>query len=393
MRSFTVEERRARLARRHFLSSGGQQDLIEITGALIGWHASDPATPYLSLRSRIDDFRTVDLDHALYEKRSAVKHLAMRRTLWLVDTQHLPLLQAAASDRVADNELRRLLVDVQNAGIASDAQRWFDSARSAVLDYLRTHSSASSTELRQGLPALSGTYNPAPGKAYSRETPLAPRVLTVLAARGEIVRGANDGGWTTSRPRWALPEGWPHPHTEAWDHQTATVELVRRWLRAFGPASVEDVRWWFGSTLTATRRALAAVDAVDVDLHGIPGFALPDDLESEPASEPWSALLPGLDVTTMGWFRRDWYVGNHREQVFDRSGNAGPTAWWHGRVVGGWYQDADGRVQLQELEDVGRVARQALQRRAAELTEWLDGVHIRPRFPSPLSKAGLQLSG
>ncbi len=66
---------------------------------------------------------------------------------------------------------------------------------------------------------------------------------------------------------------------------------------------------------------------------------------------------------------------------------AGPTAWWNGRIVGGWGQDADGRVEVRLLEDVGRDGKRALKRRADELTEWLDGVRVSPRFPSPLSKA------
>jgi hypothetical protein len=73
--------------------------------------------------------------------------------------------------------------------------------------------------------------------------------------------------------------------------------------------------------------------------------------------------------------------------VFDRNGNAGPTAWWDGRIVGGWHQDGDARVHLQLLEDPGPGGRNALEERAAELTEWLDGVQVKPRFPSPLSKA------
>jgi Winged helix DNA-binding domain len=123
-------------------------------------------------------------------------------------------------------------------------------------------------------------------------------------------------------------------------------------------------------------------------LDGSTGYALPDDLEPEPDLPPWCALLPGLDATTMGWFERDWYIGEHRGQVFDRNGNAGPTAWWNGRVVGGWYQDDAARVRLQLIEDPGRDGRRALRRRADELTRWLDGVRIRPRFPSPLSKSG-----
>ena len=107
-----------------------------------------------------------------------------------------------------------------------------------------------------------------------------------------------------------------------------------------GPATVTDIKWWFGNTLTWARHALRDVDAVEVDLDGTPGFALPDDLEVEAEPDPWGALLPGLDVTTMGWYDRDWYLGGHRSQVFDTNGNAGPTAWWNGRVVGGWTQDA-----------------------------------------------------
>jgi hypothetical protein len=162
--------------------------------------------------------------------------------------------------------------------------------------------------------------------------------------------------------------------------------VIRAWLRAFGPATVNDVKWWFGNTLTWARDGLRDVGAVEVDLHGTPGVALPDDLEPEPDVGPWCALLPCLDVTTMGWQDRDWYLGEHRGQVFDTNGNAGPTAWRDGRVVGGWRQDADGRVVLQPLENVGAKASKALARKADELTDWLGGVRINPRFPSPLSK-------
>jgi hypothetical protein len=56
--------------------------------------------------------------------------------------------------------------------------------------------------------------------------------------------------------------------------------------------------------------------------------------------------------------------------------------------VGGWTQNGDGRVELCLLDDIGRDARKSLTRQADALTEWLDGVRISPRFPSPLSRAG-----
>ena len=384
VRSFTADERRARLARRHFLG-GPAESIAGIAANLVGLHATDPATPYLTLWARMPDFVVADLDTELYERRALVKHLAMRRTLWMVRAEDLPLIQAAASERVADNERRRLVADVQKAGVADDGDEWLDRACAAVLRHLTEHGPASAKELRAALPELAGTYDPAPGKRWGGDTPLAPRVLTVLSVFGDIVRGPNDGPWTVSRPRWAAAAQWLTAAEPA-AAEPARAGLVRTWLRAFGPATVTDVKWWFGNTLTWARHALHDVDAVEVDLAGTPGFALPDDLEVEPAVDPWCALLPGLDVTTMGWYDRDWYLGGHRAQVFDTTGNGGPTAWWDGRIVGGWGQDADGKVELRLLEDVGCEAKRALTRRADGLTEWLGGVRVSPRFPSPLSK-------
>ncbi len=204
--------------------------------------------------------------------------------------------------------------------------------------------------------------------------------------RGEIVRGPNDSGWTNSRPRWALTSDWLGSPVPTAQPEHARAELVRTWLRTFGPATVTDIKWWFGNTLTWARHALRDIGAIEVDLEGSPGYVLPDDLDVEPDAEPWAALLPGLDVTTMGWFDRAWYLGDHRAQVFDTNGNGGPTAWWNGRIVGGWGQDADGRVQLHLLEEIGRDGTRALQQRADALTEWLAGSRANPRFPSPLSK-------
>ena len=71
------------------------------------------------------------------------------------------------------------------------------------------------------------------------------------------------------------------------------------------------------------------------------------------------------------------------KKIFDRNGNAGPTVWVDGRVVGAWRQDDTGRVELVLLEDVGRRAHRELTARAEGLTAWLDGVRVSPRFPSP----------
>ena len=145
MRSFTVEERRARLARRHFLTQSAGS-IERVVADLVALHATDPATPYLSLWARVAGFAVADTDAELYERRSLVKHLAMRRTLWTVRAMDLPLIQSCASDRVAENERRRLVADARKAGLTEDGDAWLDSACAAVLRHLGEHGAASAKE-------------------------------------------------------------------------------------------------------------------------------------------------------------------------------------------------------------------------------------------------------
>jgi len=174
----------------------------------------------------------------------------------------------------------------------------------------------------------------APGKAYGGSFPIAPRLLSTLAASGQIVRGSNEGAWNLSRPRWSLTEDWLGAPVQRSDSDAGYLALVERWLRTFGPGTEADLVWWLGATKGVVRRALGGLDAVEVALSDGVGYLLPDDLDDVPEPPPWAALLPVLDCTTMGWKQRGFYLGEDDvPHLFDTNGNAGTTAWWQGRVV------------------------------------------------------------
>jgi Winged helix DNA-binding domain len=388
MRTVDAEERRTRLARRHRLATRERAgDVVEAARSLVCLHGTDPATVYLSAWARVEAMTVADMDLALYRERSLVKHLAMRRTLFVFPRDTLGDAQAGASDRVAGAERRRLVRDVERAALHADGEAWLEEACRDVLAALSGGREARSAELRREIPLLEGSFAYGEGRSWGGKISIGPRVLTVLSAGGRVVRASNDGPWYTSRPRWASMEDWLGGELVAPAEAEGVAGLVERWLRAFGPGTAADLKWWLGSTVTAVRRALADIGAVEVDLGGQTGYLLPDDLEPPDPVEPWAALLPPLDPTTMGWYERDWYLGSHREQLFDTSGNAGPTIWWDGRIVGGWRQDEAGAVVLQMLEDVGADALRAIQNESGRLTEWLDGTRVLPRFPSPLFRA------
>jgi hypothetical protein len=169
------------------------------------------------------------------------------------------------------------------------------------------------------------------------------------------------------------------------DPHDARAELVRRWLRSYGPGTTADLRWWTGWTANNVARALERVGAVEVALDGgVAAWLLPDDLEPAPRATSAAALLPALDPTAMGWTGREWYLGQHGPHLFDRNGNVGPTVWWKGRIVGGWAQRPDGDVVFRTLEDIGAAGTKAVEREAARLTAWIGPARVKPRFRTPL---------
>ena len=384
--AFVVEtaQRRARLARRHGLAQP-LADVHEAVRALVALHGTDASGPYLATRARVPGFVPGDLHDELFGRRTLVRQLAMRRTLWVTDTALLPAVVSSPGARVAATERRRLVKELTLGGGFGDADAWLDQVTAQVVAVLADGTCRTATELRAAVPQACGTFTAAPGTAWSTVIPVMTRILTCLNASGVVVRGENRGSWTASRPSWTLPETWWGRPIDRLGEQEAHDELVARWLRAFGPGTERDVQWWLGSTLTAVRRSLATLGAVPVGLEGTTsvGWLLPDDLDPVEPVEPWVALLPGLDPTTMGWVERDWYLGDHTHEVVDSVGNAGPTIWVDGRVVGAWAATS-GTVELEILEDVGARARAAIDDETARLTAWLAGTKVAPSFPSPL---------
>ena len=259
-------------------------------------------------------------------------------------------------------------------------------AETATLAALERRGEATARELAEDVPALQKKVRVNVGKRYEADIGMSGRVLLLLALEGKVVRGRPQGTWISSQYRWAPMAGWLGRALPELPAAEAQAEVVLRWLSRFGPGTEADIRWWTGWTARTVRSALAAVQAVEVDLDGQTGFVLPDDLEPTPTPEPWVALLPSLDPTTMGWRARDWYLGGHKDALFDTNGNAGPTIWADGRIVGGWAMRADGEVVTKLLEDVGRDASLAVDAEAARVTRWLQAARVVPRFPTPLHK-------
>jgi Winged helix DNA-binding domain len=387
IRTVSVAERRARLAVRHHLAPGERAGtMAAAVDGVVALHGTDPASVYLSAWARTRDVDKAAIEQALYEERSLIRMLGMRRTVFVVPTELVPVIQSACTDQIAERLRRQLIQVVAAAGIAPDAATWLKDVGEGTVQVLTARGSATGAELAKDEPRLRTQIIAASDNPYGGAVNLTTRLLTVLSAEGLIVRGRPRGGWTSTQFTWSAAPQRPDLSAAA-----ARAELARRWLATFGPAPLSDLQWWTGWTAGQVRQAASSLDLTEVDLGGTPGVLLAGDEDTAAPAEPWAALLPALDPTAMGWRERAWYVGEHTAALFDRSGNIGPTAWWDGRIVGGWAQRRDGEIAVRLLEDVGAEAATAIAAEAERLAEWIGpGVRVTPRFRTPLER---ELSG
>ena len=346
-----------------------------VASSLVALHSTDPASVHLAVAARTlgGGAAVADVDRALHDDRTIVRVMGMRRTLWAVPAELVPVVAAASGRAIAADERRKLVTAVEEQGIAVNGHGFVADLEEQTLAALADRGEALTSELTRDVPALKGTVRYGGTSKWAADVGLSTRVMLLLTCDGRIVRTRPSGTWTSTRHRYAVAP----PSGEPMDTGEAQALLARRWLSAFGTASADvtgDLRWWAGWTVAATKRALAAAGEVPPAEPADPG--------------PWAALVPSLDPTTMGWKDRSWYLGDLGPQLFDRNGNAGPAIWWCGRVVGGWTQRSTGEVVTRLLVDVGRDGTAAVEAEAGRLQAWLDssGAVVKPRFPTPLHK-------
>ncbi|KOV56282.1 winged helix DNA-binding domain-containing protein [Streptomyces sp. MMG1121] len=389
----TASQRRARLVRRHLLAPSSRQATAEAAAeALIGLHATDPATVFLAAAARMHAPTPQAIDAALYGTPAGPRGggpvleriRCMRRTMFVVPRSLAPAIWSATT---AANTGRHR-TDAQT--VLGDALGWdehrYTAAEQAVLDALTDRGEATAAQLAAAIPDLREQITVFPGKPYQTRQRASSHVLAVLAAEGRIRRSRPAGSWTSAQFRWTSAQ--PLTRIAVADAKTS---LARHYLKAFGPVTVDDVKWWTGWSLTDTRKALAATGAQAVELDEGTGYFLPEDLDTTQAApagpEPAAALLPGLDPTAMGWRHRDWYLDpDHTKPLFDRNGNIGPTIWWNGRIIGAWAQHEDGHINRHLLADPGREARTAIETEIGRLTGFLGTTRVTPCYRTPLER-------
>ncbi len=333
------------LRRQHLAARAQDIDLVRTVEGIGGLHATGATVPYLSLWARCKGFAKKELQEALYDRRSLGKVLCMRNTLYILPKELLATAYQATRKR-----------------------------REALLNRWLRHHEITRQEYERSAALIKEVVGNAAKTAAEIKEELGDSSLKMLVDLmpndWQLIRGRPRGTWRSNLCEYGLFEAWfPDVNLESVTAEEARMKLVQHYLSHLGPATEEDIVWWTGLGKLEIRQVLAGIkQLMEIEIEGLgEGYLVLakhlTGLERRYHKERSMNLLPGLDPYVMGYKDRRRFLEPERyEQVFDRSGNALPTVWLDGRVIGVWlekrkrpmlevllFQEADKRV-LAELE-------------------------------------------
>jgi hypothetical protein len=385
--------------KQHLLPASRLADVVQVTRDIVALHATDATGPYLSLWARVPDFQRQALEDALYERRELARVHCMRMTVHAVPSDEVPFFFQAYVERHTRAELRGWEPLLVQAGMCQEgeAEALLKKLHNRVLDVLTEKGPSTVRQISQAVPELKTKIRHSVGKSYEGEFGIGSRIMLTMSVLGLLVRARPRGSWRSNLYEYAALSGWlPGVDLESVTPQEARAWLVQCYLAAFGPATLDDIQWWTGFSKGEAEEALGGLEpaVLEVSIEGLDDgyLMLADDAQqlcdfAQPGV-PYVFFLPALDPYIMGYRdRRRFLAAEHRTRVFDRAGNAMPTVWANGRVVGAWGQRKDGNVIYGLFELAGEEERTLLEGEAQRLEGFLGGEFLPPRTSTPFTRA------
>ena len=343
-----------RLARQHLTDPLPAERLVEVVEHVGGIQAQVMSAAELALWARSRGLSPGHVQEGLWERRELVKTWCMRGTLHLLPAREFGLWSAALAHRTGWRSrpwLKYFGVTIE------EMQAWID-ALAAGLD--------------------------ADGKTREEVAALAPPRLRreVLRGWGTLLKPAAYEGVLVFGPSRGRNVTFVHPREwlgsgERPDGEEALRELMRRFLRAYGPATHEDfARWWGEGTASRARRILESLgeEVVRVEAEGRAAWILAEDEPLLRSLDPPRSvhLLPNFDVYTLHYRPREAFLppGTY-DRVYRQAGWISPVILYDGAVAGVWERKK--RILRVELfvRETKRL-RAGIERETRRLAEFLE---------------------
>ena len=348
-----------RLSRHHLSQRAPTQALVSAARDMAGAQAQLLSAAQISLWARVRDLRIADVEEAL-RARTLVKAACMRRTLFLVPAADLAIF-VRGSARRAEKEIRW----ARGKGVP---ERVIDATIDAVLGALDRP--LTRPEIAERVSRALGVEREATrggGWGSRRKVAAVPvgdltlpvvYLLKLVSARGVVCSGPR----RENRPTFVRAGAWI-PQWQDVPREQAEGLLLRRYLRAFAPATARDFALWTGMTLTEAREIWAReqADFAPVNVEGWAAAVRREDLDELAQAgleRPPIRLLPYFDSFLLGHEEREHLVAaKHREKVYRAQGWIAPVVLVDGRAAAAWKHEQKGNRLRVEVASFGSLSR------------------------------------
>jgi len=311
------------LGKQRLAGEEAEESLVETVRAIGGLHATIPATPYLSLFARVDDFSREQLDKELYVTRSLGKIRYVRTTVHLLPKDFVPTALTAT----------RALTEPASQGYAQflgiTREQYSETSRT-IMKILKGKNGMTTKQIKQ---QLQTTLNISP-------------IVNLMCDQGLLIRGTPEKGWKSNmHTYYLLNEYFPGLKLNTMGEKDAKKAVIRQYLASFGPATENDVSWWSGFTKGQVRPIIEELtnEITYVTVSGIEKrfIMLSRDekalLSGKDSGKHVVNMLPTLDPYIMGYKDRERFLDLARfDYVYDRGGNAVATILLDGKIIGVW---------------------------------------------------------
>jgi Winged helix DNA-binding domain len=341
--SFSVRDAASfRLARQH-LTGAGPADVVSICGDICGAQAQLTTAAYLQIWTRNHAVERNEIESALWQKRLLVKTHLMRQTLHLIPSAEFAIyISALRSCRVAD-----ALLVMKRCGIGAEEGH---SLTPLILDAL--------SQGPLGRAAVTAAVRPKVSKRVQAWMEKVWSITRIPVAEGLVCYGPGEGNEVTL----ILSKGWLKSQKPLAE-EAARMELLRKYLRAYGPATLTDFGHWAGLPAPQVRplREALGEELCEVDLDGRPCLLLRDDLrflrECSTIDTP-VRLLPHFDPYLLAHREKDHLLASrHYKRVYRNQGWISPVLLVDGAVGAVWSYRKTSKTLQVVIEPFGKLAR------------------------------------
>jgi uncharacterized protein YcaQ len=331
--------------RRHHLLDEPPADAVTISRDICGVQAQVMGPARLQLWTRNHALTRVEIEDALWKSRTLVKTSLMRQTLHLIPTDEFPLYIAA----LRPSRFAQAMRVMERCGITRDESE-------ALIPLIMQALSAGPLSR----PAIAAALRPKASKAVRFWMENSWSLVRLPVAEGLICYGRAEGNAIV----FIRTDHWlPNLKVKLMTATEAQCALLRKYLRAYGPATLHDFAHWAGISMQEVKplRALLESELAEIAVDKKNCLLLRDDVEvlkNSPRVRGSIRLLPNFDSYLLAHREKDHLLSaKHYKRVYRNQGWISPVVLIDGAVAGVWSYKPQGKRLLVQIESFGKISK------------------------------------